>query len=107
MIFLVIGVGLSNRGTLDQIEIGIGGRTRDRLMPPAEQKPGHGEPLDEMLALEPCVKFSVAPGCNVVEDRQNALCHILSFFLAHDLIRKPVPTFRDHARAATTMISTL
>src|ERR1051325_7424866 len=27
-----------------------------------------------------------------------AACHRPRFFLAHDLVRKPVPTFRDHAR---------
>jgi hypothetical protein len=55
-------------------------------MAAAEQKARHGEPLDEMLALEPGFEFRFAPRTAIVEDREYA-------------------RLRAH-RAATTMIST-
>ena len=59
-------------------------------MPPAEQKARHGQPLVQMLALEPGVEFGLAAGTAVVEDRQDAGLRA-----------------RHRYFAATTMISTL
>ena len=59
-------------------------------MPPPEQEAGHGEPFQQMLALEPCVEFGLAAGAAVVEDRQDA-----GLLEGHRYL------------AATTMISTL
>ena len=56
-------------------------------MAAAEQKSRHGNPLEQMLALEPGFEFSFAPDAAIVEDRE------YSGLPAH--------------RAATTMISTL
>ena len=55
-------------------------------MAAAEHKTRHGEPLDEMLALEPGFEFRLAAGAAIVEDREDA-------------------GLRAHF-AATTMIST-
>ena len=73
----------------DHIEIEIARRAGNRLVAAAEQKAGHREPLDEMLALEPGFEFRFAPSAAIVEDREYAG---LGSFGAH--------------RAATTMIST-
>jgi hypothetical protein len=56
-------------------------------MAAAEQKTRHGKPLQEMLALEPCFEFRLAPRAAIVEDRE-------------------YPGLGRHL-AATTMISTL
>jgi hypothetical protein len=58
-------------------------------MAAAEQKARHGEPLDEMLALEPGFEFRLAPRAAIVEDGEYAM----------------LGNSRAH-RAATTMIST-
>ncbi len=58
-----------------------------------------------MLALEPCVELSVAAGCDVVEDCQNALL-MHCFSLRMILSENRFPLF-GIMRGATTMISTL
>jgi len=72
-------------GRFDHIEIEIARRARNRLVAAAEHKARHGEPLDEMLALEPGFEFRLAPGAAIVEDGEYSGTH----------------------RAATTMISTV
>ena len=42
-------------------------------MPPSEQEAGHGQPLLQMLALEPCLEFGLAAGTAIVQDRQDAV----------------------------------
>ena len=59
-------------------------------MPSSEQEAGHGEPLEQMLALKPRVQFRLTTGAAVVPDRQDT-----RFLLEHRYF------------AATTMISTL
>jgi hypothetical protein len=41
-------------------------------VPPAKQEAGDGEPLEQMLALEPRVKFGLTAGAAVVPDRKNS-----------------------------------
>ena len=57
-------------------------------MPPSEQEAGNGEPLAQMLALEPLLEFCLASGAAIVKDCEYARAAYVYF-------------------AATTMISTL
>src|SRR6185437_1545872 len=54
-------------------EIEIAVVAGNRLMPPPEQEAGHGEPLEQVLALEPFLELGLAAGAAVIEDRQDAL----------------------------------
>ena len=48
-------------------------------MAPAEQEAGHGQPFEQMLALEPGLELGLAAGAAIVEDRQDALrAHFIS-----------------------------
>ena len=42
-------------------------------MAPPKQETGHGQPLEQMLALEPGFELGLAAGAAIVEDRQDAL----------------------------------
>ena len=65
-----MGLRRQHLGRFDKIEVEIAGRTRNLLMAAAEQKTRHGKPLQQMLALEPCLEFRFVPGAAIVEDRQ-------------------------------------
>jgi hypothetical protein len=42
-------------------------------VPPPEQKAGHGQAFEQMLALKPGLEFGLAAGAAIVPDRQDAL----------------------------------
>jgi len=43
-------------------------------VPPSEQKAGHGQAFEQMLALKPGLEFGLAAGAAIVPDRQDACC---------------------------------
>src|SRR6476660_3645930 len=64
----------------------------------AERKPGRVDVFRRYLPETEITEMVVVRGGD--GERK---AHALTFFLAHDLVRKPVPTFRDHARLASIL----
>jgi hypothetical protein len=87
---LEIRLGGQHFGRFDKIEVEIASAPGNRLMPAAEQKSGDGQPLLQMLPLEPGVEFVLAASTAVVENREDSGLRS-----------------RHRYFAATTMISTL
>jgi len=69
---LEIGRGFQDRGRGRDIEIEETRLADDRLVPATDQEPRNGDPLREMLVLEPLLELDLASRRDVVEDREDA-----------------------------------